>query len=106
VFDSQQEKNHPISTAPKPALGPTKPPILWKLSFFHGGDTDHSPSSREEVKNAWSGQIFSEYFGFPCPSLFHNFSITTITYYLGLVQYAPRDSVSPYYSYYYYYFYY
>jgi hypothetical protein len=34
------------------------------------------------------GQVFSEYFGFPCHSSFHHFfSYTiTITYHLGLVQ--------------------
>jgi hypothetical protein len=26
------------------------------------------------------GQVFSEYFGFPCQSLFHQFSTITITY--------------------------
>jgi hypothetical protein len=34
------------------------------------------------------GQVFSEYFGFPCQSSFHNFSTITITYHLGLVQQA------------------
>jgi hypothetical protein len=33
------------------------------------------------------GQVFSEYFGFPCQSSFHQFfSTITITYYPGLVQ--------------------
>jgi hypothetical protein len=33
------------------------------------------------------GQVFSEYFGFPCKSSFHQFfSTVTITYHLGLVQ--------------------
>jgi hypothetical protein len=33
------------------------------------------------------GQVFSEYFGFPCQSLFHQFfSTITITYHPGLVQ--------------------
>jgi hypothetical protein len=32
------------------------------------------------------GQVFSEYFGFPCQSLFTNFSTITIIYRLGLVQ--------------------
>jgi hypothetical protein len=32
------------------------------------------------------GQVFSEYFGFPCQSLFHNFSTVDITYYPGLVR--------------------
>jgi hypothetical protein len=33
------------------------------------------------------GQVFSEYFGFPCQSSFHQFFSTfTITYHPGLVQ--------------------
>jgi hypothetical protein len=33
------------------------------------------------------GQFFSEYFGFPCQSSFHQFfSTITITYHPGLVQ--------------------
>jgi hypothetical protein len=33
------------------------------------------------------GQVFSEYFGFPCANLYStNFSTITITYHLGLVQ--------------------
>jgi hypothetical protein len=32
------------------------------------------------------GQVFSEYYGFPCQSLFHQFSTITITYHPGLVQ--------------------
>jgi hypothetical protein len=32
------------------------------------------------------GQVFSEYFGFPCHSHSTNFSTNTITYHLGLVQ--------------------
>jgi hypothetical protein len=32
------------------------------------------------------GQVFSEYFGFLCQFLFHQFSTITITYHPGLVQ--------------------
>jgi hypothetical protein len=33
------------------------------------------------------GQVFSEYFGFPCQSSFHQFFCSiTIIYHLGLVQ--------------------
>jgi hypothetical protein len=32
------------------------------------------------------GQVFSEYFGFPCRSSFHKFLYITITYHPGLVQ--------------------
>jgi hypothetical protein len=32
------------------------------------------------------GQVFSEYFGFPCQFYSTSFSIITITYHLGLVQ--------------------
>jgi hypothetical protein len=37
------------------------------------------------------GQVFSQYFGFPCQSSFHQFfSTITLTYHLGLVQYASK----------------
>jgi hypothetical protein len=32
------------------------------------------------------GQVFSEYFGFPCQCSLHQFSTITITYRLGLAQ--------------------
>jgi hypothetical protein len=32
------------------------------------------------------GQVFSEYFGFPCQSSFHRLLKITIIYHLGLVQ--------------------
>jgi hypothetical protein len=32
------------------------------------------------------GQVFSEYFGFPCQSSFTNYSRIILTYHLGLVQ--------------------
>jgi hypothetical protein len=31
-------------------------------------------------------QVFSEYFGFPCQSSFHQLLHMTLTYHLGLVQ--------------------
>jgi hypothetical protein len=37
------------------------------------------------VDNVVLGQVFSEYFGFPCQSLFHQF-FSTITNHPGLVQ--------------------
>jgi hypothetical protein len=36
------------------------------------------------VEKVALGQVFSEYFGFPCQSSFHQFP--TITYHPGLVQ--------------------
>jgi hypothetical protein len=39
------------------------------------------------VDKVAQGQVFSEYFGFPCQSLFHqNCSTITLIYHLGLVQ--------------------
>jgi hypothetical protein len=32
------------------------------------------------------GQVFFEYFSFPCQSSFHQFSAITLTYHPGLVQ--------------------
>jgi hypothetical protein len=48
-----------FSTASRPALEPTQPPIQWvpgALSLWvkrPGCETDHSPPSSAEVKNAW-----------------------------------------------------
>jgi hypothetical protein len=47
------------TTASRPALGPTQPPIQWvpgALSLgvtWQGREADHSPQSSAEVKNAW-----------------------------------------------------
>jgi hypothetical protein len=38
------------------------------------------------VDKAALGQVFSEYFGFPCQSSFHNCSTIILIYHLGLVQ--------------------
>jgi hypothetical protein len=38
------------------------------------------------VDNVALGQVFSEYFGFPCQSSFHQCLTITITYHPGLVQ--------------------
>jgi hypothetical protein len=47
-----------FSTASRPALGPTQPPIRWVLRALSPGvkqpgcEADHSPPSSAEVKNA------------------------------------------------------
>jgi hypothetical protein len=47
-------------TASRMALGPTQPPIQWVPEALSlgvkrpGRETDHSPLSSAEVKNAWS----------------------------------------------------
>jgi hypothetical protein len=49
-----------FTTASRPALGPTQPPIQWVLGALplevkrSGCEADHSPPSSAEVKNAWS----------------------------------------------------
>jgi hypothetical protein len=49
-----------FTTAFRPALGPTQPPIQWlpEAVFLKvkwpGREADHSPLSSAEVKNAWS----------------------------------------------------
>jgi hypothetical protein len=60
-FDSQRGLGiFLFTTAARPALGPTQPPIQWvpgALSFGvkrPGCEADHSPSSSAEVKNGWS----------------------------------------------------
>jgi hypothetical protein len=49
-----------FTTASRPALGPTQPPIQWVPGALSlgvkrlGREADHSPPSSAEVKNAWS----------------------------------------------------
>jgi hypothetical protein len=49
-----------FTTASRPALGPTQPPIQWVSGILSlgvkrpGREADHSPPSSAEVKNAWS----------------------------------------------------
>jgi hypothetical protein len=49
-----------FTTASRPALGPTQPPIQWvpgavSLGIKRPGcEADHTPPSSAEVKNAWS----------------------------------------------------
>jgi len=45
-----------IETASRAVLGPNQPPILWVSGALNwsGLETDHSPPSSAEFKNAWS----------------------------------------------------
>jgi hypothetical protein len=49
-----------FTTASRPALGPTQPPIQWVLWSVSlgikrpGREADHTPASSVEIKNAWS----------------------------------------------------
>jgi hypothetical protein len=49
-----------FTTVPRPALGPTQPPIQWVPGALSLGvkrperEADHSPPSSVEAKNAWS----------------------------------------------------
>jgi hypothetical protein len=49
-----------FTTASRPALGPIQPPVQWVPGALSLGvkqpssETDHSPPSSAEVKNAWS----------------------------------------------------
>jgi hypothetical protein len=56
-----------FTTASRPALGPTQPPIRWvpvALSLgvkWLGREADHSPPSSAEVKNAWNYTSLPQY---------------------------------------------
>jgi hypothetical protein len=60
-FDSRQGMGiFLFTTASRPALGPTQPPIQWVSGFISPGvkqpgrEADHSPRSSAEVKYSWS----------------------------------------------------
>jgi hypothetical protein len=60
-FESRQDLGIFLSaTASRTALGPTQPPIQWLPGALSlgvkrpGRETDHSPPSSAEIKNAWS----------------------------------------------------
>jgi hypothetical protein len=49
-FDSRQCNISLFSTASRPALGPTQPPIQWVPGVkLQGRETDHSPSSSGDI---------------------------------------------------------
>jgi hypothetical protein len=57
-FDSRQGLEIIFTTASRMALGPTQPPIQWLIETLFlgvkrpGRESDHSPTSSAEVKNA------------------------------------------------------
>jgi hypothetical protein len=60
-FESRQGQGiFLFTTASRPALEPTQPPIQWVLGALSlgvkrpGREADHSPPSTVEVENAWS----------------------------------------------------
>jgi hypothetical protein len=59
-FESRQGlENFLFTTAPKPALGLTQPPVQWVTVSLSlevkrlGREADHSPPTSAEMKNAW-----------------------------------------------------
>jgi len=56
-----------LATAPRPALGPTQPPIQWVPGVLSPGvkrperETDHSLPPSADVKNAWSYTYTPQY---------------------------------------------
>jgi hypothetical protein len=59
-FDSLRGQGFVFSTASRPVLGSTQPPIRWVPRGLSPGvkgpemEADHSPKSSAEVENAWS----------------------------------------------------
>jgi hypothetical protein len=60
-FDSRQRPGYfLLTTAPRPALGSTQPPVQWVRGAFSLGvkrpsrEADHSPPFNAKVKNTWS----------------------------------------------------
>jgi hypothetical protein len=59
-FESQYGQNFLFSTASRPALGPTQPPIQWVPGTLYPGvkqpgrEADHSTPVSVEVKKMWS----------------------------------------------------
>jgi hypothetical protein len=58
MFDpGRGERIFPVTSASRPALVPTQPPIQWVPGFFPWGkerpgrDADHSPPSSAKVEN-------------------------------------------------------
>jgi hypothetical protein len=51
-FDPRQgQRIFPLTSASRPALGPTQPPVQWVPGALSPGrDADHSPPSSAEVK--------------------------------------------------------
>jgi hypothetical protein len=53
----QRQRNFPLTSVSRPALGPTQPPVQWVPGVLSRGkarpgrDADHSPPSSAEVKN-------------------------------------------------------
>jgi hypothetical protein len=56
-FDSRHGKIFPFSTASRPAVGPSQPPIQWVQRAVYPGvkrpacEADHSPPSSADVRN-------------------------------------------------------
>jgi hypothetical protein len=52
-------RNFLFSTLPRPALGPTQPPIIWVLGALSPGvkrpgrEVDYSPPASAKVKKMW-----------------------------------------------------
>jgi hypothetical protein len=56
---AEAERIFPVASVPRPALGPTRPPVQWVPAVLYlwggksrlGRDADHSLSSSSEVEN-------------------------------------------------------
>jgi hypothetical protein len=56
-YPQQRQRIFPLTSVPRPALGPIQPPMQWVPGVLSPGqraagrDADHSPQSSAEVKN-------------------------------------------------------
>jgi hypothetical protein len=82
-----------FTTVSRTALKPTQPPIQWVLEALslglkrQGHETDHSPPSSAEVKNAWSYTSTPQYVFMAWYSVKHRDNFILPLLYLSAVKF-------------------